>query len=87
MEIKFSDLKDGISIFIPKELLKFAAENNPDSPLVIKDIDDFQTEVLAQLKDCYYDPETGLTKFQELLDAVMMEVAENGEECVDFKEN
>ena len=85
-KIKFSDLKNGINIFIPKDLLKFVAENNPDDPLIVHDIDGLQTNVVEQLNGRMYDQETGITKFEQLIDMALIEVASSGEDCVELKE-
>jgi len=84
--ITFKQDKKGITINIPKDLLKFVAENHPEYPLKINNIDVFQNQIMVQLESNMINQHTGLTKFQELLDNACYEVADNGHESVEFIE-
>lgn len=84
--ITFLQTEDNIIIRIPLDLLCFAAENNPDSPLIINDREQFAHEVAFQLEHNLGKIESGLSGFKELLDTAIIEVLESGHPSVDFDE-
>lgn len=85
-KIKFKCDNKNLTITIPVDLLKWAAENNSETPLIIHDELKFAKEVMFELEDGYFNAETGLTKFQQLLDEVFNEVVCSGHDFVDVKE-
>lgn len=87
MKIEVEDFLYGIKITIPRKVLKFAAENNPENALIIHDDVGFQSYVVEQLKGRLYDPESGLTGLEQLLDKCIIEAATDcPEEVAQFKD-
>lgn len=84
--IQFFNDSENVLITIPVSLLKHAAENNPETQMIVKDENAFADKVIFQLKNNLGSIESGLTGLNELLDKAMIAVLENGSECVDFKE-
>lgn len=84
--IAFKTDKSGITIRIPKGLISYVAKHNPETPLRVLDSSVLMNKVAFELEHNLGDNETGLTGFQKLMDAAIMSVAENGEECVEFKD-
>ncbi len=85
-EILFTKDTESILITIPVSLIKWAAENHGEYPMEIKDANAFAEKVMFELEHNLGAVESGLTGFQELLDKAMIEVAESGEDFVDFKQ-
>lgn len=85
-KIQFENDSKNIVITIPISLLVWAAKYHPESPMIVKDEDTFSKKVMIELEHNLGSMGSGLSGFQELLDDAMIEVAENGEECVDFVE-
>ncbi len=75
-----------ITIIVPIYLLKFVAENNPESPYIVHDEYQLAEKVLFQLENHLGKMESGLTGFQELLDKAIDEVAEEGHDFIEIKE-
>jgi len=84
--IEFKKDAENLVITIPVSLLKWAAENNSETPMIVKDENAFAEKVMFELEHNLGSNESGLSGFQELLDMAMIEVVESGEECVDLKE-
>ncbi len=73
-----------IVITIPFSLLKWAAENNSETPMVVKDEQAFAEKVMFELEHNLGSYESGLSGFQQLLDTAMLSVVEGGYECVEL---
>jgi uncharacterized protein YjbK len=84
--IQFKNEGGKIVITIPNSLIKWAAENNPETPMIVNDEDAFAKKVMFELKHNLGSDESGLTGFQKLLDEAMIAVLENGDESVEFNE-
>lgn len=84
MKILFTKTDQGINICIPKELLVFAIENNPENKTKISDIDQFILKTMFELEYNLGSTESGLTGLQELLDKAAMEVVESGDTCIEL---
>lgn len=83
-KMQFTQDAKEIKITIPISLLKFAAENHPETPLKIRDKQEFAKQMIFQLQN--KNSESGLSEFEELLDKTMTEIAESGHRCVEVKE-
>lgn len=84
-EIVFTKDENNIVITIPIQLLKWAGENNPADPIIVKDEQQFAMAVMEELQNGLGSAESGLTGFQKLLDEAMLEVAIGGHDFVDLK--
>lgn len=84
-EIVFTKDENKIVITIPIPLLKWACENNPADPIIVKDEQQFAMAVMEELQNGLGSAESGLTGFQKLLDEAMLEVAIGGHDFVDLK--
>ena len=71
-----------LTISVPLEIAKSAAENMDTEALIVNDIDLFGEALLDKLNGHMYDKETGLTEFQQLLDRAFVEVAMEGNDNV-----
>lgn len=86
-KIEFIESIQYLTIRIPKDLLKWAAENNPNDPLIITDRDKFARQVFFELEHNLGSMGSGLSGFEELLDRACLKVAEGGYDFVDLKIN
>lgn len=85
MEFKIEN--GAIQISIPINLIEFAATHNPQSPCIVHDKDTLANKVLFELEFNLGKEESGLTGLQQLIDEAIETVIENGEDCIDLKEN
>ena len=83
-QINFKLTEECIIIKIPVSLLKQVAERNPENPLIVLNAKELADKVMFELEYNLGSVESGLTGFQELLDTAIIEVATNGEDCVEF---
>lgn len=72
--ISFKKDTENVTITIPVSLIKFVAENHPETPMIVKDVQVFAEKVMFELEHNLGSPESGLTGLQELLDKAMDEV-------------
>lgn len=86
-QIKFKKTDEDLVITIPVGLLKWASENNPNFPVLVKNEQEFAQKVLFELEHNLGSDETGLTGFQILLDKAVEKVATNGEDCIEIIED
>lgn len=85
--ITFKTDKSGITIRIPKGLISHVAKHHPETPLKVLNSSDLMQKVAFELEHNLGGNETGLTGFQKLMDTAIVAVVENGEDCVEFKED
>ena len=85
-KIVFTKDENNIVITIPIPLLKWAGENHPTDPIIVKDEQQFAEKVMFELEHNLGSTESGHSGFEELLDEAMLEVAEGGYDFVDLKE-
>lgn len=84
--ISITASKNYVTIKIPVDLLVHSAENSEAfEGIKVTNKRMFAEEVAQQLDGAFYDPETGLTKFQMLLDEVYEEVVESGSDAVSIE--
>ena len=86
-KIVFTKDENNIVITIPIPLLKFAGENHPTDPIIVKDEQQFAMAVMEELEHNLGSVESGHSGFEELLDEAMLEVATSGHDFVDLKED
>jgi hypothetical protein len=84
-EIKVERGGGNLLISIPESTIVYAAEHNPENPLVIKDKEallNYYKEYLNELDVT----EDGLTSFERFLDSIAVEATESGLEGIEIKE-
>ena len=82
-KITFKRDKNKTIITIPDDLLVWAAENNPEYPVKVKNNKKFSEKVAFELEHNLGDEDTGLTGFQILLDKAIQEVEEGGYDFIE----
>lgn len=87
-KITYSANSKGITITIPTELMVFASENRGDlkaDNFKVVQPKLFMQELAAAIENDE-DPDTGLTKFQQLLDDYVDQLIEDDSEAVSYNE-
>lgn len=73
-----------ITIQIPADLIRFAQKNNPNFPMKIskKDLDKLGEYVAKNILSFGEDQEDGTTRFEQLLDDLIVAAYEDGEKWI-----
>lgn len=79
----FTKDENNIVITIPIPLLKWAGENHPEDPIIVKDEQQFAQAVMFELKHNLGSTESGHSGFEELLDEAMLQAATSGHDFVE----
>lgn len=80
-------IEDGnLVIKMPVKLLIHAEQNNPEFFKVkIIDKEKFVNEVASRFIEFDEDPDTGLSRFYQMLDDITEEIIEDGNDCIKAK--
>lgn len=83
--IKYTASHQYLTIQVPVSLLGYLAKTHPDGPFKVKDQVLMTKEILEYILE--EDSDTGLNKFEELIEGCIPDVADNGSEYVYRKED
>lgn len=84
-KITFENNYGDIVIRIPGDLIKFAAENNPETPMIVKNKTELAEHIIWRIEFNLGPNESGITGLQELLDKAIITTLEAGEDCIEEK--